>query len=375
MPQLENYTPYPNFRYYSLDNRGAEFGVVIVKATFAFAGDGRLVSAEEQAPMVFTDLCHGAVNETSLWHPSDLVPYKPGGEVLVNAVARAPEGKPAPSWLCGLRVEGGGHRIEKTLRVTGERSWRPGWGRKLDADEAADWRKHRALFEGWHLDDPEPALEVPLRWELAYGGLLPRGVDGDGAPVVEANEHNPLGVGWIDREATDHTRPVPAPRIEDPGKRLSDPYEVLSPQGFGPIPPAWLPRRPLGGTYDRRWKETVWPNWPADYDFAYHQSAPPDLRRPGFFTGRERISLVNLLPGGGERQFALPGIAVEARFVRPDRSGEARRLSLDTIFVDIAAEHREDRHVLLVWRTRFEPDVFSRVELSLVDASEAEVDG
>ena len=373
MPRLHNYTPYPNFRYYSLDNRGVEFGVVIVKATFALTEDGRLASAEEQAPMVFSDLCHGAVNETSLWHPSDLVPYKPAGEVVVNAVAHAPGGKPASSWTCGLRVEGGGHRLEKTLRVTGERSWKPKWKRELDADEAADWRKHRALFEGWQLDDPEPARKVPLRWERAYGGLLPKGEG-----VVLANPYNPLGVGWIDAELTDHTKPVRAPQIEDPARPVSDPYESLPPQGLGPIPPAWLPRRPLGGTYDQRWIDEVWPHWPSDYDFAYHLSAPADLRIHGFFTGRERISLVNLLPGVGELQVALPGVAVEARFVRRDRSREVRRMDLDTIFLDLAADPWEDRHVFLVWRTRFEPDVFSDVGLGVIatggqTAKEAEV--
>ena len=72
--------PFPNFRDYSMDNTGREFGVIIVKGTFEIGEDGQLAVAEEQAPMLFEDTCHGAVNESSLRHPSDLVPVKPTAE-------------------------------------------------------------------------------------------------------------------------------------------------------------------------------------------------------------------------------------------------------------------------------------------------------
>ena len=367
MPELRNYTPYANFRYYSLDNQGAEFGVVIVKATFELTEDGRLEVSGEQAPLVMTDRCHGAVNETSLRHPSDLVPYKPQGELLVNAVAHAPGGEPSPSWLCGLSMEGGGHRLEKALRVTGQRWWMPTWARELEPHEADDWQAHREDFEGWRLGEPEPALSVPLRWEHAYGGEMPRALLEDGAALIDANEHNPLGVGWIDEETTNCVHPVPAPRIEDPDHPVSDPYEELVPQGLAPIPPAWLPRRPLGGTYDANWVENVWPNWPADYDFAYHLSSPQGMRWPSFFSGRERLWLRNLLPGGGEVALTLPGVGVEARFVEPHGGRDSRRMSLDTVFLDLAVEPPEPRRVYLSWRTRFEPGKFERVELGVIE--------
>lgn len=371
MPQLKNYTPFRNFRYYSLDNEAKQFGIVIAKATYRLHNDGTLTLAEEQLPLVFTDECHGEVNETSIRHPSDLVPVKPLAEVIVNAVAHAPNGEPLPSWNAGITVEGRFH-LEKGLRVTGERFWRPRWNRELDEDEAKQWREHRDDFEAWELDEPTPATTVPIRWENAFGGVLDKGEDDEGNPILETNEHNPLGVGWIDEEATDHTQPVPAPRIEDIEKPVSEPYETLTPEGLGPIPPAWLPRRPLGGTYDQNWIDNVWPNWPADYDFAYHLSAHPALRWPVFFTGRERIWLRNLLPGGGEVQIQLPGIGVEAKMMRFDGIEEARRMNLDTVFLDIASDNEEERFVCLVWRTRFEPDTYRRVSLRQVEAEPIE---
>ncbi|MGE0791089.1 MAG: DUF2169 domain-containing protein [Sandaracinaceae bacterium] len=370
MPQLRNYTPFSNFRYYSLDNRGTEFGIVIVKATFDLHGDGALELAAQQAPLVLTDVCHGDVNVSSLRHPSDLVPFKPRGEVLVNAFAHAPRGEPTESWLCGLTVEGGGRRIDKTVRVTGERAWIPEWKRELDAEEAAEWRSHRRDFDGWRLGEPEPTLEIPLRWELAFGGQMPRAPSPDGAARIETDEHNPLGVGWIDRDATDHTRAAPAPRIEDPARPVSDPYERLPPCGLAPIPPAWLPRRPLGGTYDAAWRENVWPKWPADYDFAYHLSSPEGLRWPRFFGGRERVWLRNLLPGGGDVPVTLPGLAIEARFVGAGTRSETRLMNLDTIFLDLAPKPPDARRLFLVWRIRFPKGVFQRIELGTTETND-----
>jgi hypothetical protein len=116
MPRIQNFTMFPNFRYYSADNKGADFGVVIVKATFELMPSGRLVVADEQAPMLFDDECHGKPNESSLWHPSDLVPHKPNTDLIVNATARAPGNKPTSSWRCGIGIDGQGSPAEAPAR-------------------------------------------------------------------------------------------------------------------------------------------------------------------------------------------------------------------------------------------------------------------
>ena len=373
MPRVQNFTVFPNFRYYSWDTAKREFGVVIVKATYEIGADGTLAIAEEQAPMMFTDSCHGEVNKTALWHPSDMVPVKPHGDIIVNAVAHAPGGVPARDWLCGLRVEGRTHRLEKLLRVTGPRQWVPEWRPELREGEVAQWRDHRRRFKGWTLTAPEPAVSVPIRHELAYGGLLPMGIDDAGAPIVRANHYNPLGRGWIDPEWTDHTSPVLAPQIEAAGHPVVEPHEALPPQGLGPIPPAWLPRRPLGGTYDQAWKDEVWPGWPIDYDFAYHNSAHPDLHWPGFFDGMERLTLLNLIPGQERATICLPGSMVQAKLIRTDRTSERQVMNLDTIFLDIAAPDPADHRVYLSWRLRFEADTFTGIELSRVPAGLARI--
>ncbi|MGO4449872.1 DUF2169 domain-containing protein [Phyllobacterium sp. TAF24] len=364
MPKLHNVTPYPNFRYYSRNNNDDEFGIVMVKATYELAPSGRLLAAEEQAPLVFTDLCHGDVNVTSLWHPSDLVPNKPATDVIVNAVARSSDGVARPSWGCGVKItDHKGTRAEKILRVTGPRDWMPKWKRALGADEARNWKEHRKLFDRWELSEPSPIIELPLHYEYAYGGEISAGMRDDGTPAYETDNHNPIGKGKISRDWSNHTLAVPAPQIEDIHDPISDPLKQYTPQSFGPIPPGWLPRRPLGGTYDQHWMDSVWPKWPADYDFAYHNSAHPDLIVKPYLNGGERITLVGLTTGVSHVEFNLPSEKLFVKFVREDGPVDPVAMNLDTVFLDIAAPTRRDWRVYLSWRVNFEPNVYEFAEI------------
>lgn len=361
MPELVNYTPYPNFRYYSNDHQDQQFGIIIAKATYELTPSGRLLLAEEQAPMVFTDLCHGAVNVTSLWHPSDMVPHKPATDVIVNGVAHAPDGQPTRTWLCGVKIEDGAEaKLEKVLRVTGPRQWQPQWKRALNDDERKDWRQHRRYFDHWELSEPEPIAELPLQYEYAFGGEVPQGVDDEGNPRFDTDHRNPLGRGKIDRDWTDHANPVPAPQIESFDRPISDPYATPEPQSLGPIPPAWLPRRPLGGTYDQNWKDNIWPAWPPDYDFAYHNSAHPDLIVKPWLKGTERVTLSGLAAKHKLVSFDLPGERLVVDFVTEEGESDRKDMVLDTVFLDIAAPSQRDWRVYLSWRVNFGAGAFDQ---------------
>ena len=361
MPELQNFTPYPNFRYYSRDNEDREFGIIIVKATYEFGPSSRLMVAEEQAPMVFTDKCHGAVNVSSLWHPSDLVPHKPATDLIINAVARTPDGRVRPAWECGVAINRAGAAIfAKKLRVTGPREWRPVWKRELNTEEVKNWPQYRKHFRYWELSEPEPVSSLPLRYEYAYGGEIAMGEDDEGNPLFDTSHYNPLGRGKIDREWTDHTKTVPAPQIEDVDDPIADPYAVYKAQGLGPIPPAWLPRRPLGGTYDQKWIDTTWPAWPADYSFAYHNSAHPDLIISPYLIGGEEVVLTGLAQREEPVRFRLPHEQTLVEFVGENREPLRAPMALDTVFLDFAGRHQRDWRIFLSWRVNFEPDVFDR---------------
>ncbi|MGN8118056.1 DUF2169 family type VI secretion system accessory protein [Labrys sp. 22185] len=374
MPRLINHAPFPNFRYYSSDNTGKEFGVVIVKGTYEFAPSGRLLLAEEQAALVFTDLCHGAVNVTSLRHPSDLVPNKPTTDIIVNAVAWAPGGEPTPSWICGLHIvaQDGGTVVEKSLRVTGPRQWVPLWKRQLSDHETREWRKHRRWFKGWQLSEPTPISHLPLHYEYAYGGSRPVGEQGDGELVFEFDPHNPLGQGGLAEWLSNPTEPHKAPQIEAVDDPIDAPYKAYKPQSLGPIPPAWEPRLPLGGTYDEEWENSIWPDWPSDYRFSYNNSAHPDLICAGFINGDEHITLTNLIADEPNAAFDLPADRIVVDFIKPDGTRDQRQMPLDTVFLDIAATKRHKRHVFLTWRLNFEPDAYESIRIVLKRRNEPE---
>ncbi|WHA44063.1 DUF2169 family type VI secretion system accessory protein [Agrobacterium larrymoorei] len=365
MPELKNLTPFPNFRYYSRDNENREFGIVIAKATYEIAEDGTLVAAEEQAPMLFTDKCHGEVNISSLWHPSDLVPYKPATDIIINAIAHAPGGRPSSSWECGVTVDRRGEiLLDKRLRVNGPRSWRPIWKRRLREEDRADWHNYRRHFDHWELSDAEPIDKVPLRYEYAFGGEVETGVDDAGNRTFDTDHYNPLGIGKIDREHSDHTVDIPAPQIESVDDPIDDPYKRYAPVNFGPIPPAWLPRRPLGGTYDQNWIDNVWPAWPTDYSFSYHNSSHPDLTVSPHLRGGETITLKHLTQEG-ELVFTLPRSNMMVDFVRADGRVVREKMALDTVLIDVETSRRSNRRIYLSWRLRFPPDVYSQAIIHL----------
>ncbi|MDT3376340.1 DUF2169 domain-containing protein [Labrys neptuniae] len=358
MPKLINHTPYPNFRYYSADNQNRDFGVIIVKATYELAPSGRLLIVEEQAPLVFTDLTHGALNISSLWHPSDMVPNKPATDVIVNAIAYAPGGRPTPSWLCGIKIMDGAQiLLDKQLRVTGPRRWEPIWRGQMREKAKSDWCAYREHFLEWRLTEPEPITQLPLQYEYAYGGEIATGADDDGTARFDTDARNPIGRGKLDRKWTDHANDVPAPQIEDPKAPITEPYKTYMPQNLGPIPPAWEPRYPLGGTYDQNWIDNIWPKWPADYDFAYHNSAHPDLIVTPYLKGGERVTLTGLSMGRETLAFNLPNESIFVDLVSKDGHEKRQDMVLDTVFLDIAAESWRDWRVFLSWRVNFEPQI------------------
>ncbi|KQP26504.1 hypothetical protein ASF27_21130 [Methylobacterium sp. Leaf102] len=363
--EMLNLSPFPNLRFYNTDSQGREFGVLLVKGTYDIAADGSLAIADEQEPLVLTDTYHGALNSSSLRLPSDVVPKKPRSDIILNAVARSPDGAARPSWICGIRVEGE-HVLETRLRVTGPRMWEPVWGVSEQARATMSVAEKRRVFGGWRLGEPEPVREVPIRYEHAYGGLLTRpGADGK-EPFLEADEHNPIGCGWIAPDLTPIDAAMPAPQIEAADEPILEPHRRYSPAGLGPIPPAWLPRRPLGGTYDAHWQAHVWPNWPADYDFAYYNSAHPDLIYPDLLIGNETVRLSGLGGEDGQRIIRLPSHMIVLHVAYAEGDPQIAGMDLDTLFIDVADPDAGWHRVFLTWRATFDPDKVECLSFGLV---------
>ena len=354
--EMWNFSSFPNFRFVNTDNQGREFGVVLVKGTYDI-GDGFLKVSGEQAPVLFEDVYHGEANNSSLWMPSDVVAKKPRTDIIMNAVARPPGGRPLKKWTCGIKIGGGAHRFERRLRVCGTRHWIPVWSRP---ETLRSLGRGAGAFRGWTLGEPEETMEVPIRYEFAYGGVMSKEDAVSNNVSREAYEYNPVGCGWIE-DASPRDAPLPAPQIEAVESPPLQPMRHAAPGGFGPIPPSWLPRRPLGGTYDERWQKEVWPRWPADYDFAYNNSAPPAMIYPAYLAGDETVVLDGICSIGAIR-FSLPEVTMTLGILR-DETMLLKTMDLDTLFLEVADLDPLEHRVFVTWRTTFDQLDADRIAL------------
>jgi hypothetical protein len=279
LAEFRNFTPFPSLYFQTVDPGDNVFHVAVVRVTYTLRRsekDGSLTLADEQTPIVSSDVNYGAVNQSSVMWESDLAPYKPRCDILlVNATAHSPDGEALTQWPVKLEVGD----WQKTLHVTGPRHFK----RNSDGN--------------YTLTDAEPATQVPLTYEQACGGenRYPDPCpDGQTPEVWQIDERNPVGAGfrhddWIKKAKPEQIR---APQLELPDKpyRGEADYPVC---GFGVITRAWMPRRRLAGTYDQAWKENRWPKLPLDHDYAYWNCAPED-QQIAYPQGGETIVLHNL---------------------------------------------------------------------------------
>lgn len=335
------------------DERG--YQVVVAKRTYEVDPSFALMPRREQEFLSFADEPYEEINESSLYYPSDIVPYKPAADILVAANAVSSGSRPSESWECGLSVDGQDH-LEKRLRVHGPRQWEPEWMLGTPKAATAGGR----TFIGWQLSKPKPVKNVPILYEYAWGGQNDMSVISE-SDVVTVCEANPLGTGWIDRKMTDHTTSMPAPQIEYADQPIKDPYSKYAPAGLGPIMPAWLPRRPLGGTFDQAWIDSRRPWWPEDYDFRFHNAAPADMQWNGFLAGDETVTFRNLTTVSGELTLSLPATGLVVRY-----EGTEYRMALDTAFFDVRAADQEDWIITLTWRLVLQPQINGLLELDEV---------
>lgn len=208
--QFENKTPFPALAFAGVDQHGQAFHVVVVRQTMTWDAESRLHFAAEQAPLAESP--EPFDDGTATRQESDLCPFKPRADVIVNAVAHAPRGQAADSWSVRLTVrrpdtpaplperpDGLNQRmapapetlarwqqavahaqahpipgevlIDKILRALGPRSIRAEFLPLRLAGDAL-----RVLSLGllpspqWRLTEPAPATQVPVRMTQAYGG-------------------------------------------------------------------------------------------------------------------------------------------------------------------------------------------------------------
>lgn len=283
MLQVVNHTPFAAALSVFADAAGVETAYAVVKATFQIGADSPELAAV-QLPLLATDVYWGDPTTTSLRAAGEFALLRTATDVLVTARAVAP----APDTrVADVSLSVG--PVQRRVRVFGDRHWQRSGG-------------------SWRLSAPLAWQRMPLRWELAYGGVA-------AAAEGEASEYeprNPVGRGFVTRNAQP-LQDQPLPNLEDPDGLLSDPHDRPTPACFAPIAPTWFPRRPFAGTYDDAWVRGRAPYLPLDFDARFFQVAPPELMAPGFLQGGEPVRLAGMAAGAA-LEFQLPQCGLDLVF-------------------------------------------------------------
>ncbi|MBK5006076.1 DUF2169 family type VI secretion system accessory protein [Pseudomonas sp. S32] len=375
--EFRNLTPFDVMCLSALDLQHTEHPVIAMKVGYrlqpAADSPGQLcavVMDRDPLPLCRADQYYGEEGRSSVREESDLAPFKPRCDVIINGHAHAPGGRPTQFWEAGVRLSAPASR--PVLHVEPPKPWRPGAplteeqlyafrDAKRDAEHRMATAPTREVFLdkrlrfcgprrfekgffGWSITDPEPALTVPLQWEYAFGGssvIYPSNeqvCSPENRPVLnEVCYSNPLGRGWLHdhhikaaRNAGELIKQLPAPQIEAIDSQLTGPYFCerrdgdvtasemrdaadsypIQPAGFGVVGRPWAPRLALAGTYDDAWLQERSPGLPEDFDFAYWNGAPVD-QQIAFPPPNLSIELFNLvdprLSSNGRACVELPG--------------------------------------------------------------------
>jgi hypothetical protein len=340
---VSNRTPLELFQCDKMGVGRRFFDTVVLKGTFALAS-GKLELTEEQQPIALADEPWDPANaeRSSLKHAGEVLLTKPSTDVIVTGTARSPGGEPRKEWDCAVEVRRGGEtKLAYRAQVLGPRCWR------------------HTSAKGWALTEPEPTREVPIRYELAYGGAYQEAAPEQGEAGGEAEPTwvvylpNPSGTGFFDERALDTAVEYRAPQWQPRAYPVTELNHEVPLCGFGPVARPWTSRLKYAGTYDDAWikktREEVaqggFSDYAADFDPRFFQCAHPELIAPSYLEGDEEIVLTGLMPGAGPYALKLPGGRVLAALGDGKGDRSVKRLPLDTVHLDLDAAT-----VSLCWR-------------------------
>ena len=275
---------------------------IVCKATYALEPGESGLSAEQED-----------VNEhenhwdddprRSLYAPSDLAPFKARADVTLVGHAFAPASDPVRSIIARMKVG----ELDKSIEVFGPRVWT----REGELREGTRW------------------VKMPLRYERAAGGSA---------------TWNPVGVSAD--SPLDPYGQRPLPNLQAPGVHVSQPADVATPIGFGPIASSWLLRKNQLGRLKDSWSDRSLSTLPLEEDFdgGYFQAAPPDQQVDGL-KDDERISLEHLHPEHAHLVTRLSGVHPRVFVETGDAAPWDLVMTADTLWIDT------DRAICtLTWR-------------------------
>ena len=216
------------------------------------------------------------------------VPPKPWFDLLLDACAVSPNGRPASSIDVAVDYERQGrqHRLA-ALRAFSPRIWIKDFG-QLKASELG------------------PSLRIPLLRPFAFGGQT---LDARGNSLVD--EHNPDGMG-LRHGGAGRLGALPWMQALDKPLRYWDDTVAEQALGLGLVPAHHQPRRALQGSFDDAWRQSRAPLLPLDHDPRHRNAAPQSLQlaespRPGDVLALHHMGTEPLM------RFVWPRVALVAQ--------------------------------------------------------------
>ena len=327
------------------DHEGEPVFVVLAKRTYELRPGG-LVPTEKPKPLELVDVYHdnGDPQTHTVRQENETAPYKLKTDFVVIGSAWAPRLQPVHQLDATVEIAG----VKKTIRVIGDR------------------RCEYHVGQSPRFSDPTPFVEMPIRYERAYGGA-----DEVSVPdYLFIYPRNPRGAGLAFKNEKQRIDGLALPNLEDPADLLTPERIVVGepenwprqplPQGFGWFPkiayprcsfvgaiPAFLaPGTPLKeeelGLVPRNQVALARRFRLPAYDVRFNSGASLGLAVP-FLSGGESVRLTNLAPEGS-LSFSLPR--------------EQPRLALDfgrgrkelQPVLHTAQVRVEERQVDMIWR-------------------------
>ena len=364
MVALANTSDYPAFGFEHKLLVGNPYYIIILKQSFELKEDGTLKELDEQIDIKLHDTANESLRWNEVRETSDLIPYKPQPEVILNGVAKS--ATPQNQWLCGVDIK----QIEnnkinawsKQILVTGSRYW-------------------QRVDNNWTLSKIDPTTKVRLGYENSYGGhfLLDtaNGADKDNSPAASVSYPlNPAGKGWLpsakDQEKLSDEQcqslgvqlksltVMAAPQLfaintNQAVNNLKTPYDSLVVAGFGSYANFWKMRTQyLSEQLD--WSEdSAYGGYPVDFDMKHWQQAPADQWLDFELKGNEIVTLTGFF-AEGKQSYALPTSIAYVLVRDPTKLAMKLDMKIDTLIIDT-----EKRTLEIVWRrivllTDFSPD-------------------
>ena len=337
-----NNTPFAAQAFPHTDAQGVHSLALVAKGTWELAAGAtnlpRLRPAERQRPIhragllrplgsLARDEFQAQVLQPRAQQPWPIcepehVPPKPWFDLLLDACAVSPNGRPASSIDVAVDYERQGrqHRLA-ALRAFSPRIWIKDFG-QLKASELV------------------PSLRIPLLRPFAFGGQT---LDASGDSLVD--ELNPDGMGFYGTAAQAASAPLPWMQALDKPLRYWDDTVAEQALGLGLVPAHHQPRRALQGSFDDAWRQSRAPLLPLDHDPRHRNAAPQSLQlaespRPGDVLALHHMGTEPLM------RFVWPRVALVAQ---AETAGGTllppQELRWDTLAVDT-----EQADASLVWR-------------------------